>query len=121
MIVKVNIINMPSPKHSGRQARTQLGVLHSAECPLARGYAISLTQWSIESTVEASWTDFVGPGVVVRSVHTDYAAWHASVANPVSWGILTASTMLHPVMNVPGPPLYGNIRGFEIGFQGDLT
>ena len=86
MAVKVNIVNMPSPKNSGPRPRTQLGVLHSAECPLKRGYPMSLTEWSINSTVVASWTEFVGPGVVVQSVHSDYIAWHASVANKMSWG-----------------------------------
>ena len=86
MAVKVNIVNMPSPKHSGRRVRTQLGVLHSAECPLKRGYPMSLTQWTIDTAVQASWQEFVGPGVVVQSVHSDYIAWHASVANWISWG-----------------------------------
>lgn len=87
MAVKVNIVNMPNiVKQSGLRIRTQLGVLHSAECPLKRGYPMSLTQWTIDTAVQASWHEFVGPGVVVQSVHSDYIAWHASVANWISWG-----------------------------------
>lgn len=86
MAVVEHITNMPSAKHSGRRKRTQLLVLHSAECPLQRGYAQSLTEWANGPGVEASWHNFAGPGTLVRAVNTYMAAWHASVANPVSIG-----------------------------------
>lgn len=87
MAVTPNVVNMPNlVKQSGRRVRTQLGVLHSAESPLKRGYPMSLTQWTIDTAVQASWQEFVGPGVVVQSVHSDHIAWHASVANWISWG-----------------------------------
>ena len=69
---------------------TQLLVLHSAECPLRSGYAISLTEW-FSSTVYpqapiASWQRFVDPVHRVRAVPDHLGAWHASEANSMSIG-----------------------------------
>lgn len=69
---------------------TQLLVLHSAECPLEAGYAISLTEW-FSATVYpadpvASWQRFVDPVHRVRAVPDELGAWHASEANPLSIG-----------------------------------
>lgn len=68
---------------------TQLLVLHSAECPLAGGYAQSLTEWA--STVYpadpiASWQRFIDPLVRLRFIPDELGAWHASEANPLSIG-----------------------------------
>jgi len=82
---------MPSSKHSGKRSRTQMLTVHSAESPLRRGFAKSLTNWSNTTGVQASWNAFADPGVVVRAVHTAYAAWHASWANPISIGYETAA------------------------------
>lgn len=69
---------------------TQLGVLHSAECPLAIGYARSLTSWAAvplaQGGPEASWQRFVDPSVRLRFIPDDLGAWHASEANPLSIG-----------------------------------
>lgn len=69
---------------------TQLGVLHSAECPLAAGYARSLTEWAAvplaQGGPEASWQRFVDPSVRLRFIPDDLGAWHASEANPLSIG-----------------------------------
>lgn len=76
-----------SNKHSGVSGlRTQLLVLHSAECPLRGGYAQSLTEWAITSAVIASWQRFVDPIARVYMIDDNYAAWHASEANPMSIG-----------------------------------
>jgi hypothetical protein len=76
-----------SNKHSGVSGiPTQLLVLHSAECPLMPGYAQSLTEWAITSTVVASWHRFIGPDSRVRMIDDALAAWHASEANPMSIG-----------------------------------
>lgn len=76
-----------SNKHSGVSgAPTQLLVLHSAECPLMPGYAQSLTEWAITSTVVASWHRFIGPDSRVYMIPDNLAAWHASEANPMSIG-----------------------------------
>lgn len=69
---------------------TQLLVVHSAECPLQAGYAISLTEW-FSATVYpqapiASWQRFVDPVYRVRAVPDELGAWHASEANPLSIG-----------------------------------
>lgn len=69
---------------------TQLLVLHSAECPLQAGFAVSLTEW-FSATVHpapptASWQRFVDPIHRVRAVPDDLGAWHASEANPLSIG-----------------------------------
>lgn len=76
-----------SNKHSGVSGMaTQLLVLHSAECPLRGGYAQSLTEWAITSTVVASWHRFVDPIARVYMMDDSVAAWHASEANPMSIG-----------------------------------
>ncbi|MCO4257423.1 peptidoglycan recognition protein family protein [Pseudarthrobacter cellobiosi] len=76
-----------SNKHSGVSGLpTQLLVLHSAECPLRGGYAQSLTEWAITSAVVASWQRFVDPIARVYMIDDQYAAWHASEANPLSIG-----------------------------------
>jgi hypothetical protein len=86
------IINMlGSGKHSGVSGLpTQLLVLHSAECPLAGGYAQSLTAWANTPLSAggpvASWHRFIDPIARVRMIEDDYAAWHASEANPKSIG-----------------------------------
>lgn len=69
---------------------TQLLVLHSAECPLAPGYAQSLTKWAsptYPAGPEASWQRFVGPDVRLRFIPDDLGAWAASEANglSISW------------------------------------
>lgn len=82
------IINMPNTtKHSGVSGLpTQLLVLHSGESPLRGGYAQSLTNWANTTAVQASWHWFVDPIAIVAMVHPNYAAWHASEANPMSEG-----------------------------------
>lgn len=69
---------------------TQLLVLHSAECPLQAGFAVSLTEW-FQATVYpgapiASWQRFVDPVHRVRALPDELGAWHASEANPLSIG-----------------------------------
>ena len=69
---------------------TQLLVLHSAECPLQAGYAVSLSEW-FSSTVYpaapiASWQRFVDPVYRVRAMPDELGAWHASEANVLSIG-----------------------------------
>lgn len=92
-MVAEHITNLPCDKHSGKRAHTQMLVVHSIESPLANGYAISMAQnwlgrWYDGSGVliEASSNVIVSPDTLVRSVHTDYAAWHASWANSLSVG-----------------------------------
>lgn len=76
-----------SNKHSGVSGLpTQLLVLHSAECPLRSGFAISLTEWGINSGVVASWHRFIDPLNRVYMIDDSLAAWHASEANPMSIG-----------------------------------
>lgn len=76
-----------SNKHSGISGLpTQLLVLHSAECPLRGGFAQSLTEWAITSAVIASWQRFIDPIARVYMIDDQYAAWHASEANPMSIG-----------------------------------
>lgn len=69
---------------------TQLGVLHSAECPLQIGFARSLTTWAAvplsQGGPEAGWQRFVDPSVRLRFIPDELAAWHASEANPLSIG-----------------------------------
>jgi len=68
---------------------TQLLVLHSAECPLAGGYAQSLTEWAASvypADPIASWQRFIDPLVRLRFIPDDLGAWHASEANPLSIG-----------------------------------
>ena len=68
---------------------TQLLVLHSAECPLAGGYAQSLTEWASSvypADPIASWQRFVDPLVRLRFIPDELGAWHASEANPLSIG-----------------------------------
>lgn len=88
-------VDMPTNKHHGRRSRTQMLAVHSAECPLKRGYARSLTSWLNESIASggpaASINAFADPGVLVRSVNTFNAAWHASWANTISVGYETAA------------------------------
>lgn len=92
-MVAEHITNLPSSKHSGARARTQMLAVHSAETPLAAGYAASVTSnWLNKlfqadgSLIEASINTFFGPDTTVRAVHTDCAAWHASWANSLSVG-----------------------------------
>lgn len=86
-MVAEHITNLPSGKNSGKRTRTQMLVVHSAETPLAAGYAASVTSnWLNRADVEASINAFFGPDTTVRSVNTDYAAWHATWANAVSVG-----------------------------------
>jgi hypothetical protein len=69
---------------------TQLLVLHSAECPLQGGYAVSLTNWfsatQYPAYPEASWQRFVDPIARVRAIPDELGAWHASEANGLSIG-----------------------------------
>lgn len=86
------VIKMPNTeKHSGVSGiPTQILVLHSGECPLRGGYAQSLTQWGnvplAQGGPEASWHWFVDPIAIVSMVDPQFAAWHASEANPMSEG-----------------------------------
>jgi len=67
--------------------RTQLYVVHTAECPLQIGYAKSLTNWAARSGYpEVSWHRFIDPATVVRWIPLKYGAWHATWANPLSIG-----------------------------------
>lgn len=86
-MVAEHITNMPSQKHSGKRAHTLFLTVHSAETPLENGYAQSVTQnWLNRPDVGASINAFAGPDTLVRSVHTDYASWHASWANGLGVG-----------------------------------
>lgn len=86
------IINMPNlEKHSGISGiPTQLLVLHSGETPLRGGFAQSVTKWGNipldQGGPVASWHWFVDPLCIVSMVPPQYAAWHASEANPMSEG-----------------------------------
>jgi N-acetylmuramoyl-L-alanine amidase len=85
------ITMLNTEKHSGVSGiATQLLVLHSGECPLRGGYAQSLTNWGntplSQGGPEASWHWFVDPIAIVSMVPAQYAAWHASEANPMSEG-----------------------------------
>ena len=67
--------------------RTQLFVIHTAECPLQVGYAKSLTNWAAKSGYPyVSWHRFLDPATVVRWIPLNYGAWHATWANPYSIG-----------------------------------
>lgn len=70
---------------------TQLIVLHSMECPLANGYAHSVTKWALPSLAaggpEASWHRSYGPDARVYFIPDELGAWHASEANPLSIGL----------------------------------
>lgn len=83
------VVNMPNTvkawPQSGRP--TQLFTQHSAECPLAPGYARSLTNWSNTSTAQASWHSFVGPDERVRQVPWNLGAWTQGVANQYAIGM----------------------------------
>lgn len=92
-MVAEHITNLPCDKHSGKRTRTQMLVVHSIESPLANGYAVSMAKnwlgrWydGNGALIEASANVIVSPDTLVRSVHTDYAAWHASWANSLSVG-----------------------------------
>lgn len=86
-MVAEHITNLPSGKNSGARAYTLMLVVHSAETPLARGYASSVTSnWLNRPDVEASIHVFAGPETLVRSVNTAMAAWHATWANSLSVG-----------------------------------
>ena len=92
-MVAEHITNLPCDKHSGKRVHTQMLVVHSIESPLANGYAVSMAnnwlgKWyqADGSLIEASSNVIVSPDTLVRSVHTDYAAWHASWANSLSIG-----------------------------------
>lgn len=78
-------------KHSGVSGiPTQLLVLHSGESPLRGGFAQSLTSWAniplAQGGPEASWHWFIDPIAIVSQIDPNYAAWHASEANPLSEG-----------------------------------
>lgn len=92
-MVAEHITNIPCDKHSGRRAHTQMLIVHSIESPLANGFAVSMAynwlgKWYQPNgaLIEASSNVIVSPDTLVRSVHTDYAAWHASWANSLSVG-----------------------------------
>lgn len=92
-MVAEHITNRPCTKHSGKRTHTQMLVVHSIESPLTAGYATSVTdnwlgRWydGNGALIEASSNVVCGPDTLVRSVHTDYAAWHASWANSLSIG-----------------------------------
>lgn len=92
-MVAEHITNLPCDKHSGKRTHTQMLVVHSIESPLANGYAVAMSNnWlgrrfdGDGNLIEASANVIVSPDTLVRSVHTDYAAWHASWANSLSIG-----------------------------------
>lgn len=92
-MVAEHITNLPCDKHSGKRTQTQMLVVHSIESPLTNGYAVSMAKnWLGKwydgngALIEASSNIIVSPDTLVRSVHTDYAAWHASWANNLSVG-----------------------------------
>lgn len=92
-MVAEHITNIPCDKHSGKRAHTQMLIVHSIESPLVAGYAVSMAHnWlgkRFDATgrlIEASSNVIVSPDTLVRSVHKDYAAWHASWANVLSVG-----------------------------------
>lgn len=70
---------------------TQLIVFHSMECPLAPGYARSLTEWALTPEAaggpQASWHRGYGPDARVYFIPDELGAWHASEANPLSIGL----------------------------------
>lgn len=83
------VVNMPNTvkawPQSGRP--TQLFTQHSGECPLAPGYARSLTNWSNTTPVQASWHSFVGPDERVRQVPWNLGAWTQGAANQYAIGM----------------------------------
>lgn len=94
--VKEKYVALPSDKHHGVRSRTQILAVHSAECPMERGYARSLTAGFLNIPISsggpaASINGFADPGCFVRSVNTFCGAWHASWANTVSVGYETAA------------------------------
>lgn len=94
--VKEKYLALPSGKHSGRRSRTQMLTVHSAECPMERGWARSLTEGFLNILItaggpEASINGFADPGVFVRAVNTYNASWHATWANPLSVGYETSA------------------------------
>ena len=56
-------------------------VIHTIECPLRSGYAVSISQWGATSPTQASWTIATDPSTVCRFVPMERAAWHATWAN----------------------------------------
>lgn len=75
-------------KDSGRRKRRpQLWVVHTAECPMQTGYAVSLSQWAASGPVQASWNEMGDPATLAHFVPDDRIAWHATVANPISFGV----------------------------------
>lgn len=74
-------------KDNGKRRRTQLWVVHTAECPLQTGYAVSLCRWAANGPVQASWHRMSDPGTLCRFVPDLLAAWHATVANAISVGV----------------------------------
>ena len=83
------------PKDSGYSS-LQLRVIHTAECPLLPGYAWSLSRWSADSSVQASWHRMSDPASVARLVPPGRAAWHATVANRISVGYEQAGYAAFP-------------------------
>ena len=83
----LNFPNEPYDK-SGTLKRTQLYVIHTAECPLRVGYAASLTEWADGDSYNprVSWRAFVDPATVALFIPRTEAGWHAAGANPLSLG-----------------------------------
>ncbi len=83
----IDFPNSPNDK-SSTLVRKQLYVVHTAECPLAVGYAQSLTEWADGDSYNprVSWHRFVDPATVARFIKTSEAAWHAKGANSISIG-----------------------------------
>lgn len=74
-------------KDWGVRSRTQILTAHSAETPIKKGYAVSVTQnWLNLPHVQASINWFAGIKTMVKSVPVDNGAWHASWANQISVG-----------------------------------
>lgn len=83
----VQFPNSPNDK-SGTLRRTQLWVIHTAECPLKIGYAESMTEWADGDSYSprVSWRAFIDPATVALFIPRNEAAWHATWANPISMG-----------------------------------
>lgn len=83
----MNVVTIPVAKHSGAFKKAiRFGVLHSAECPLRPGYAVSLTEWCKNSSVVSSWSRFVDPTTVVVQGPDNRVRWHATIVNSESIG-----------------------------------
>jgi hypothetical protein len=72
--------------HGGTQTPT-FGVLHSAETPLANGYARSISNYFTRNTNETSATFMLGPDETFQLLDTSLVAWHCGNGNTRSVGV----------------------------------